>query len=60
MIKNISKEESNKFLLSLNLFNCKNNNLYLKTLYAISNNVEKNYKGYKIKDIVLFMNQTLS
>lgn len=39
MIKNISKEESNKFLLSLNLFNCKNNNLYLKTLYAISNNV---------------------
>ena len=38
-----SKSESLKFLLSLNL------NEDIKTLYAISNNIENNYHVFKIK-----------
>lgn len=49
MWKYIGKKECNEFLLSLKLFNCNDNNRYLKTLYSISNNIEKNYKVYKIK-----------
>ena len=49
MWKYIGKKECNEFLLSLKLFNCNDNNKYLKTLYSISNNIEKNYKVYKIK-----------
>ena len=49
MWKYIGTKECNDFLLSLNLFNCKDAKKYLKTLYSISNNVEKNYKIFKIK-----------
>lgn len=49
MWKYIGKKECNEFLLSLKLFNCNDDNKYLKTLYSISNNIEKNYKVYKIK-----------
>ena len=49
MWKYIGKKECNEFLLSLKLFNCNDNNKYLKTLYSISNNIEKNYKVYKIR-----------
>ena len=49
MWKYIGTKECNDFLLSLNLFNCKDKKKYIKTLYSISNNIEKNYKIYKIK-----------
>lgn len=49
MWKYIGKKECNKFLLSLNLINCKDEKKYIKTIYSISNNIEKNYKTYKIK-----------
>ena len=49
MWKYIGTKECNDFLLSLNLFNCKDEKKYIKTLYSISNNIEKNYKIYKIK-----------
>ena len=49
MWKYINKNECNKFLLSLNLIDCKEEKKYIKTIYSISNNIEKNYKIYKIK-----------
>ncbi len=49
MWKYIGTKECNEFLLSLNLINCKDDKKYIKTIYSISNNVEKNYKIYKIK-----------
>lgn len=49
MWKYMSVEECNKFLLSLNLINCKDEKKYIKTIYSISNKVEKNYRIYKIK-----------
>lgn len=49
MWKYIGTKECNDFLLSLNLINCKDKNKYIKTIYSISNNIEKNYKVYKIK-----------
>lgn len=49
MWKYIGTKECNEFLLSLNLFNCKNEKKYIKTIYSISNNIENNYKIYKIK-----------
>ncbi len=49
MWKYIGKKECNEFLLSLNLINCKDEKKYIKTIYSISNNIEKNYKIYKIK-----------
>ena len=49
MWKYINKNECNKFLLSLNLINCKDDKKYIKTIYSISNNIEKNYEIYKIK-----------
>ena len=49
MWKYIGTKECNKFLLSLNLFNCKDEKKYLKTLYSVSNNIKKNYKIFKIK-----------
>ena len=49
MWKYIGKEECNEFLLSLKLFNCKDKKKYLNTIYSISNNIENNYKIYKIK-----------
>lgn len=49
MWKYIGTKECNEFLLSLNLFNCPNKKKYIKTIYSISNNIEKNYKIYKIK-----------
>ena len=49
MWKYISTKKCNEFLLSLNLINCKDEKRYIKTIYSISNNIEKNYKIYKIK-----------
>ena len=49
MWKYIGIKEYNEFLLSLNLLNCQDKKKYIKTLYSISNNIEKNYKIYKIK-----------
>ena len=49
MWKYIGTKECNEFLLSLNLINCKDEKKYIKTSYSISNNIEKNYKIYKIK-----------
>jgi len=49
MWKYIGTKECNDFLLSLNLFNCNNKKKYIKVLYTLSNNIEKNYKIYKIK-----------
>ncbi len=49
MWKYIGTKECNEFLLSLNLINCKDDKKYIKTIYTISNNIEKNYKIYKIK-----------
>ncbi len=49
MWKYIGTKECNEFLLSLNLINCKDEKKYIKTIYSISNNIEKNYKVYKIK-----------
>lgn len=49
MEKYIDKEKCNEFLLSLDLFDCKDKNKYIKKLYSISNKVEKNYKVFKIK-----------
>lgn len=49
MWKYVGKEECNEFLLSLKLFNCQDKKKYLNRLYSFSNNVENNYKIYKIK-----------
>ena len=49
MWKYIGSKECNEFLLSLNLFDCKDKNKYIKILYSITNNLEKNYSIYKIK-----------
>ncbi len=49
MWKYIGTKECNEFLLSLNLFNCKDSKKYINTLYSISNNIENNYRIYKIK-----------
>ena len=49
MWKYVGTRECNEFLLSLNLINCKDKKKYIKTLYSISNNIENNYKIYKIK-----------
>ena len=49
MWKYIGTKECNEFLLSLNLINCKDEKKYIKIIYSISNNIEKNYKIYKIK-----------
>lgn len=49
MWKYIGKKEYNNFLLSLKLINCKDEKKYIKTIYSISNNIEKNYRVYKIK-----------
>lgn len=49
MWKYMGVQECNEFLLSLNLFDCKDSKKYIKTLYSIANNVEKNYRIFKIK-----------
>lgn len=49
MWKYIGRRQCNEFLLSLALFNCHDDKKYIKTLYALSNNIEKNYRIYKIK-----------
>ena len=49
MWKYMSKDKCNEFLISLNLFDCNDNNKYIKTLYSISNRVWKYYRVYKIK-----------
>lgn len=49
MWKYIGIKECNEFLLSLHLFNSKDDKKYIKTIYSITNNIENNYKVYKIK-----------
>lgn len=49
MWKYIGVFECNTFLLSLNLFDCQDRKKYIKTIYSISNNIESNYKLYKIE-----------
>lgn len=49
MGKYIDKNECIKILLSLNLFECKDKRKYIKTIYSLSNNIEKNYNYFKIK-----------
>lgn len=49
MQKYIGVKECNEILLSLNLFNCKDEKKYIKTIYSISNNIKRYYKIYKIK-----------
>ncbi len=49
MWKYIGIKECNEFLLSLKLFNCKDEKKYLKTIYSISNNKENNYRIFKIR-----------
>lgn len=48
MWKYIGKKECNEFLLSLFLIDEKNNKKYINKLYSISNNIDKNYRIYKI------------
>ena len=50
MWKYITKEKTNKFLLSLNLIDNKlSDKEKLNMIYSISNNIENNYKVFKIK-----------
>lgn len=49
MYKYTGKENIEEFLLSLDLLNCKNPKKYIKTLYALSNDIENCYKVFKIK-----------
>ena len=49
MWKYTGVKECNDFLLSLNLLNCNDNKKYIRTLYTLANNQNKNYKVYKIK-----------
>ena len=50
MWKYITKDQINKFLLSLNLLEDKlSDKEKLNKLYSISNNIENNYKVFKIK-----------
>lgn len=48
MWKYLSKDEETKFLLSLNLINGNNQSEILNKIYTISNNIENNYKVFKI------------
>jgi len=48
MWKYIDDSQIKEFLLSLNLLNC-SDELYIKKLYSISNNIKNNYNLYKIK-----------
>ena len=45
----IDKENNNSILLSLNLLDIKDNKKYIKTIYAISNNIINNYQIFKLK-----------
>ena len=49
MWKYIGIKECNEFLLSLDLIKCNDKNKYINILYSISNNINNNYKIYKIK-----------
>ena len=50
MLNILTKEECNKFLLSLSLLNYNiSDNAKLKIIYSISNRVESNYQIFKIK-----------
>lgn len=59
MWKYITKEQTEEFLLSLNLIDSKlSDKEKIKMLYSISNNIENNYKIFKIikrkKSLALF------
>ena len=59
MWKYITKEQTEEFLLSLNLIDSKLiDKEKIKMLYSISNNIENNYKIFKIikrkKSLALF------
>ncbi|MBQ2872937.1 MAG: retron St85 family RNA-directed DNA polymerase [Bacilli bacterium] len=49
MWKYLSKDKEKEFLLSLHLINGVNDEDILNKIYTISNNIEKNYKIFKIK-----------
>ena len=49
MWKYLSKEQEREFLLSLNLISGKDEKTILNKIYSISNNIEDNYKKFKIK-----------
>ncbi len=49
MWKYIGKKECNEFLLSLFLIDEKDSKKYINKLYSISNNIDNNYRIYKIK-----------
>lgn len=49
MWKYTGVNECNEFLLSLDLFNCKDKRKCIKTLYTLANSQEKNYREFKIK-----------
>lgn len=49
MWKYINKNMIKEFILSLNLIDGESDDKKIKKLYTISNNIEKNYKVYKIK-----------
>lgn len=49
MWKYITKEQCNQFLLSLNLINGDDSLDIIKKIYSISNNIQNNYKIFKIK-----------
>ena len=50
MWKYTGVKECNDFLLSLNLLNCNDNKKYIRTLYTLANNQNKNYKVYSGAD----------
>ena len=49
MWKYTGTKECNDFLLSLHLFEYKDEKKYIKTLYSITNKIDSNYKRYIIK-----------
>ncbi len=49
MWKYANTKERNDYLLSLDLLNCHDEKKYIKTLYSISNQIEKNYRVFKMK-----------
>ena len=48
MWKYTGVKECNDFLLSLNLLNCNDNKKYIRTLYTLANNQNKNYKDVNV------------
>ncbi len=49
MWKYVNKDMSNQFLLSLHLLNNVSDKEYIRKIYSISNNINSNYKVFKVK-----------